>query len=177
MSSYADDLELRITQMEKMIQDTSSPNNKRRKNIDLEIKKNHVLIKKRFRPKDNYINKKDPPELLSNLFEEYGVLDPRQWPSGVAYDSVHYLGDSATLQFLSTKLDLENERKLQGHTIKKFGDSIVLIADPGTSSSKSSKIPEFQWPKNIHPVGEDIHKYIYTVTGVDRYTAVRLLKM
>lgn len=116
--------------------------------------------------------------LLSNLFEESGMMGPRQWPSGVSYDSIHYLGDLSTVQFFYNKLHMQDHStKLQGHTIKKFGDSVVLIADPGVSSQQSSKIPEFEWPQNIHPVGEDIHKYIYTVTGLDKYTAVRLLKM
>jgi hypothetical protein len=162
--------------MEKVIQDASDPKKRKQKVVEMELKKNKTLIQKRFRPKD--ISKKNPPGLLSNLFEEYGVLDPRQWPSGIAYDSIHYLGDSSALQFFSNKLDLtKGKGKLKGHTIKKFGDEIVLIADPGVINTKSSKIPDFQWPEDIHPSGEDIHKYIYTVTGVDRYTAVRLLKM
>lgn len=166
--------------MESAIQEAAQTQQKRRKKlIDMEIKRNRALVQKRSKRKGSPAAKKGdpPPGLLSNLFEEFGILDPRQWPSGIAYDSIHYLGDSATLQFLSSKLNLQNETKLEGHTIKKFGDGIVLIADPGVSSSKSSKIPEFQWPENIHSSGEDIHKYIYTVTGVDRYTAVRLLKM
>ncbi|KAI8083916.1 fungal-specific transcription factor domain-containing protein [Thamnidium elegans] len=118
-----------------------------------------------------------PSSLLSNLFEESGMMGPRQWPSGVSYDSIHYLGDLSTVQFFYNKLRIQDHSKLQGHTIKKFGDSVVLIADPGVPSQQSSKIPEFEWPQNIHPVGEDIHKYIYTVTGLDKYTAVRLLKI
>lgn len=168
--------------MEKVIQDASNPQKKKQKLVELELKKNKTLIQKRFRPKDPPIlssNKKSPSlGLLSNLFEEYGVLDPRQWPSGIAYDSIHYLGDSSALQFFSHKLNLTKEgKRLKGHTIKKFGDEVVLISDPGVSNVKSSKIPDFQWPKDIHPSGEDIHQYIYTVTGVDRYTTVRLLKM
>ncbi|CAO3624712.1 unnamed protein product [Mucor hiemalis] len=177
---YSDDLEARISEMESAIQEAAQTQQKRRKKlIDMEIKRNRALVQKRSKRKGSPAAKKGdpPPGLLSNLFEEFGILDPRQWPSGIAYDSIHYLGDSATLQFLSSKLNLQNETKLEGHTIKKFGDGIVLIADPGVSSSKSSKIPEFQWPENIHSSGEDIHKYIYTVTGVDRYTAVRLLKI
>lgn len=116
-------------------------------------------------------NKKSAP-ILTNLFEEYGVLDPRQWPSGVAYDSIHYLGDLSTLQFFSNKID--EQGTFQGHKIRKIGGNVVLVADPGKPGP--SKIPVFQLPEDMHS-GEDIHKYIYTVTGVDRYTAVRLLKM
>lgn len=173
--------------MESAIQEAAQTQKKRRKKlIDMEIKRNRALVQKRSKRKESLVLKNGgggggggdpPPGLLSNLFEEFGILDPRQWPSGITYDSIHYLGDSSTLQFLSSKLNLQNDAKLEGHTIKKFGDGIVLIADPGVSSSKSSKIPEFQWPENIHSSGEDIHKYIYTVTGVDRYTAVRLLKI
>jgi hypothetical protein len=134
-------------------------------NLEERIEQIETSIKK--------VTKKQTAPILSNLFEEYGVLDPRQWPSGVSYDSIHYLGDLSTLQFFSNKLN--EQGTLQGHKIKKFGDNIVLVADPGIPGS--SKIPEFQLPKDIHPSGEDIHKYIYTVTGIDRYTAVRLLKM
>jgi hypothetical protein len=131
------------------------------------------------RSRSTSVKKTPPPSgLLSNISEEYGVLDPRQWPAGVTYDSIHYLGDLATLQFFSNKLNIPSNRKWQGHTIKKFGNEVVLVADTGPINKQStSKIPQFQWPENIHPKGEDIHQYIYTVTGLDRYTAVRLLKM
>ncbi|KAI8072175.1 fungal-specific transcription factor domain-containing protein [Gilbertella persicaria] len=121
-------------------------------------------------------HKKKQDILLSNILEEYGVLDPRQWPEGVTYDSIHYLGDSATLQFFSNKLNLSDNKQWQGHTIKRFGDGIVLAAEVKNEKPRS-KIPVFQWPKNIHAAGEDIHKYIYTVTGLDQYTTVRLLKI
>jgi hypothetical protein len=175
--SYADDLEERIEQMEAVIQEASKQ--KKRKNmaalITPEIQKNKLLVQRRFRLKNQ--PKTDPPGLLSNIFEEYAVLDPRNWPSGVAYDSIHYLGDLSALQFLSKKLNTCNQQKWQKHLIKKFGDDIVLVADTGPSNPKSSKIPDFQWPEDIHSSEEDIHKYIYTVTGIDRYTTVRLLKM
>ncbi|KAI7892739.1 fungal-specific transcription factor domain-containing protein [Mucor mucedo] len=118
------------------------------------------------------VSKKKSAPILTNLFEEYGVLDPRQWPSGVAYDSIHYLGDLSTLQFFSNKID--EQGTFQGHKIKKIGGNVVLVADPGEPGP--SKIPVFHLPEDMHS-GEDIHKYIYTVTGVDRYTAVRLLKI
>ncbi|KAI7889502.1 fungal-specific transcription factor domain-containing protein [Mucor mucedo] len=117
--------------------------------------------------------KKKSAPILTNLFEEYGVLDPRQWSSGVAYDSIHYLGDLSTLQFFSNKID--EQGTFQGHKIKKIGGNVVLVADPGEPGP--SKIPVFHLPEDMHS-GEDIHKYIYTtVTEVDRYTAVRLFKI
>lgn len=161
--------------MEKAIKKASQEKRRKKDIITDEIVKNKTLIQRRFRPKDP--PKKPPPGLLSNLFEEYGVLDPRAWPSGVSYDNVHYLGDLSTLQFFSTKLDYNPNKQWQGHQIKKFGDDVVLVADSGLANSKSSKIPIFQWPENIHDSGENIHKYIYTITGIDQYTAVRLLKM
>ncbi|KAI8643543.1 fungal-specific transcription factor domain-containing protein [Parasitella parasitica] len=174
---YADDLEERIEQMESIIQQASKQ--KKRKNmaalINPEIQKNKLLVQRRFRSKNQ--PNTDPPGLLSNIFEEYAVLDPRSWPSGVAYDSIYYLGDLSALQFLSKKINTCNQQKWQRHFIKKFGDDVVLVADAGLSNPKSSKIPDFQWPEDIHSSKEDIHKYIYTVTGIDRYTAVRLLKI
>ncbi|OAD08807.1 fungal-specific transcription factor [Mucor lusitanicus CBS 277.49] len=175
--SYADDLEERIEQMEAVIQQASQ--RKKRKNMDAlitpEIQKNKLLVQRRFRSKKQ--PNTDPPGLLSNIFEEYAVLDPRNWPSGVAYDSIHYLGDLSALQFLSGKINTCDQQKWQQHSIKRFGHDIVLVADPGRSNPTSSKIPNFQWPEDIHSKEEDIHKYIYTVTGLDRYTSVRLLKI
>lgn len=177
VDSYADDLEERIEQMEAVIQEASTQ--KKRKSIaalvNPEIQKNKLLVQRRFRSKKQ--PNTDPPGLLSNIFEEYAVLDPRNWPSGVTYDSIHYLGDLSALQFLSRKLNTGDQQKWQQHSIKKFGEDIVLVADPGRSNPTSSKVPDFQWPEDIHSQQEDIHKYIYTVTGLDRYTAVRLLKM
>lgn len=173
-------MEERIEEMERVIQEAATRKKKKKHDfITPELLKNRVLIQRRSRPKAPVAVKKTPlPGLLSNISEEYGVLDPRQWPSGVTYDSIHYLGDLATLQFFSNKLKIPSDRKWQGHTIKKFGNDVVLVADTGPNDKQSSsKIPEFQWPENIHPKGEDIHQYIYTVTGLDRYTAVRLLKM
>lgn len=177
VGSYADDLEERIEQMEAVIQEAATQ--KKRKNmaalVDPEIQKNRLLVQRRFRSKKQ--PNTDPPGLLSNIFEEYAVLDPRNWPSGVTYDSIHYLGDLSALQFLSRKLNTCDQQKWQQHYIKKFGDDIVLVADPGRSNPTSSKVPDFQWPESIHSKQEDIHKYIYTVTGLDQYTSVRLLKM
>ncbi|KAL9560117.1 hypothetical protein MBANPS3_000081 [Mucor bainieri] len=186
---YADDLEERIEEMEAVIQ-KASKQRKRKSNsmaalITPEIQKNKLLVQRRFRSsksqqQQQHPNNTDPPGLLSNLFEEYAVLDPRSWPSGVSYDSIHYLGDLSALQFLSKKINdcnKQQQKKWQQHSIKQFGDDIVLVADPGLSNPSSSKIPDFQWPEDIHAKEENIHTYIYTVTGLDRYTAVRLLKI
>lgn len=168
-------MEERMDKMERMIQDAQKKRKHERDFITPEIERNH-LVQRPSRLKAPPSAKKTPG-LLSNISEEYGVLHPRQWPSGVSYDSVHYLGDLAALQFFSNKLKIPNDRKWQGHTIKKFGDNVVLVADTVPDDKQVSKIPKFQWPENIHPEGEDIHQYIYTVTGLDRYTSVRLLKM
>ncbi|KAI9471893.1 MAG: fungal-specific transcription factor domain-containing protein [Benjaminiella poitrasii] len=175
--------------MEKVIKQVSEERLTKRKTqeelnkiITPEIKKNKILIQRWFRSDRDSIQKNRPRlGMLSNIFEEYGVLDPRNWPPGVPYDSIYYLGDLSSLQFFSEKLRLPTNQRLQGHFIKKFGEDVVLVADTTTNdnetNSKASKIPEFQWPKDIHLKDEDIHKYIYAVTGLDQYTTVRLLKI
>ncbi|CEP10287.1 hypothetical protein [Parasitella parasitica] len=126
--------------------------------LDPRSKKTNCLSNVDFDPKqlNTY-----PPGLLSNIFEECAVLDPHSWPSGVAYDSIYYLGDLSALHNSCLKRVIQATNR----------------NDTGLSNPKSSKIPDFQWPEDIHSSKEDIHKYIYTVTGIDRYTAVRLLKM
>ncbi|GAN05102.1 hypothetical protein MAM1_0082c04571 [Mucor ambiguus] len=172
--SDADDLEERIDQMEAVIQKASKQMKRKRMaaRTTQEIQKNKLPVQRRFPSKSQ--PSAGVPGLLSNIFEEYAVLDPRNWPSGVAYDSIHYLGDLSALQFLSRRINTCDQQKWQQHRIKKFGDDIVLVADPGLSNPTSSKIPDFQWPEDIHSKEEDIHTYIYTVTGLDRYTSVRL---
>jgi hypothetical protein len=139
-----------------------------------------TTIVQRKRPRHSRRQKEEcQPKLLSNLFEEFDVYDSIQWPAGISYDHVRYLGDLSSFQFISKKLDNSDGYRWHGHTIKRFGEDIVLVADPQEASDgvPSSKIPEFEWPEDIHPRGENIHKYIYSVTGLDQYTAIRLLKM
>ncbi|RCH85518.1 Fungal specific transcription factor, partial [Rhizopus azygosporus] len=110
---------------------------------------------------------------------EYGILNPKQWLPGVKHDTIQYLGDLSTFQFLGSRLDLSREMKWEGYTIKRFGEDTVLVADRKEADVQqySRLIPEIRWPKGMDSQGEDIHQYIYAVTGLDKHTAARLLKI
>ncbi|KAI8882106.1 hypothetical protein K501DRAFT_324166 [Backusella circina FSU 941] len=167
---YADNLEQRIEQMEEVIKGAAE---KKLQRIDFTPELSTIVQRKRPRRQ----KEQGATKLLSNLFEEFDVYDSIQWPAGISYDHVRYLGDLSSFQFFSKRL--VDEHRWHGHTIKRFGEDVVLVADPQVASEgvPSSKIPEFEWPEDIHPRGESIHKYIYSVTGLDQYTALRLLKI
>ncbi|ORZ17359.1 fungal-specific transcription factor domain-domain-containing protein [Absidia repens] len=111
--------------------------------------------------------------------QELDALPSRQWPPGIPYDSVYYLGEMTDLQILSGKIKLDDNSKWNGHCIKRFGDKIVLVADT-TEEEKNyqsdNKIPHYQW-NHVAPGPQGIHGYVYSCTGVDQYTAIRLLKI
>ncbi|CAO3617731.1 unnamed protein product [Cunninghamella echinulata] len=113
----------------------------------------------------------------SRYVQDLDNLQIRQWPPGIAYDSIYYLGDTAELQFLSEKIKLDDNSTWKGHRIKKFGDRIVLVdSSVDEKNISGNKIPHLQW-KSVAPKLHDIHGYIYAVTGVDQYTSTRLLKI
>ncbi|KAI8339459.1 fungal-specific transcription factor domain-containing protein [Chlamydoabsidia padenii] len=85
----------------------------------------------------------------------------------------------AELQVLSTKIKLDDNSKWNGHQIKQFGDKIVLVADIDEEKrhqSDNRKIPHYQWNR-VAPSSHGIHGYVYSCTGVDQFTATRLLKI
>lgn len=117
----------------------------------------------------------------SRRIQDLDSLHSRQWPPGISYDSIYYLGDMTELQILSNKIKLDDNSKWNGHQIKQFGDNIVLVADIMEEKKKrrhsnDSKIPHYQW-NSVAPKLHGIHGYVHACTGVDQYTAARLLKM
>ncbi|RCH91853.1 Fungal specific transcription factor [Rhizopus azygosporus] len=145
--------------MERLIQEAKTSETRKSPDIIYELEKNKSIVRRKQR--------------------EYGILNPKQWLPGVKHDTIQYLGDLSTFQFLGSRLDLSREMKWEGYTIKRFGEDTVLVADRKEADVQqySRLIPEIRWPKGMDPQGEDIHQYIYTVTGLDKHTAARLLKI
>ncbi|KAI9008784.1 fungal-specific transcription factor domain-containing protein [Phycomyces nitens] len=90
-------------------------------------------------------------------------------------DRVQYLGDLSSLQFFSNKMQLEgiSEDMWRGQKIRKFGKQVVLVKDTGDT-------PDFQQEKKVVDncrQSTNIHDWIYSVTGADRHTCDRLLKI
>ncbi|KAI8975002.1 fungal-specific transcription factor domain-containing protein [Pilobolus umbonatus] len=86
-------------------------------------------------------------------------------------DNVHYLGDMSSFQFFSNKIRLDaNGTKWKGRRIKKFGKQMVLIDE---ESEKTYHTPTPQLLPHI----KSIHHWIYSVSGIDRITSDRLLKI
>ncbi|KAG1143773.1 hypothetical protein G6F37_010545 [Rhizopus arrhizus] len=179
---YAEDLEKRIERMEKLIQDVRSTEAKKQQGmISAELEKNKAIIRQRQRSENNKYtvhNDSTPTTVLNNLFQEF--LDPKQCPPGIKQEPVQYLGELSPFQLLSNKIDFSTEKRWGNHTVKKFGEDSVLVydAEPKIAvDQKRQMIPLIEWPEDIHPVCENIHRYIYSVAGIDKYTTVRLLKI
>lgn len=95
-------------------------------------------------------------------------------PQGASSDRVQYLGDMSSFQVFSNKIQLDDtNRKWKGHHIRKFGKQIVLVEDKKEDEDDPKNIPDNQLAQHIKP----IHYWIYSVTGVDRHTSDRLIKM
>lgn len=95
-------------------------------------------------------------------------------PQGASSDRVQYLGDMSSFQLFSNKIQLDDTNtKWKGHHIRKFGKQVVLIEDGKEDEENQTKIPEPQLLPHVKP----IHYWIYSVTGVDRHTSDRLIKM
>lgn len=96
-------------------------------------------------------------------------------------DSVLYLGDLSSFQFFSNKIQLDGSEKFwKGQRLQKFGKQVVLIDDEnGTTQTNADAIPESIHVPKIQTMfpRKDIHHWIYSVSGVDSFTADRLLKM
>lgn len=96
-------------------------------------------------------------------------------PQGASSDRVQYLGDMSSFQLFSNKIHLDDEKtKWKGHHIRKFGKQVVLVEDgKDEEEEKHAEIPQSQLLPHVKP----IHYWIYSVTGVDRHTSDRLIKM
>ncbi|KAI8641226.1 fungal-specific transcription factor domain-containing protein [Parasitella parasitica] len=95
-------------------------------------------------------------------------------PQGASSDRVQYLGDMSSFQFFSNKMHLDGkDTKWKGHHIRKFGKQVVLVEDGKDEQGADPENPQLQ----LLPYVKPIHYWIYSVTGVDRHTSDRLLKI
>lgn len=95
-------------------------------------------------------------------------------PQGASSDRVQYLGDMSSFQLFSNKIRLDDKNtKWKGHHIRKFGNQVVLVEDGKEEQEDIADIPQTQLLPHVKP----IHYWIYSVTGVDRHTSDRLIKM
>lgn len=94
---------------------------------------------------------------------------------GASTDGVQYLGDMSSFQFFSNKIQLNDQNtKWKGHRIRKFGKQVVLVEDDkDEEEERKEEIPQSQLLPHLKP----IHYWIYSVSGVDKHTSDRLLKM
>ncbi|KAI7855785.1 fungal-specific transcription factor domain-containing protein [Circinella umbellata] len=159
--------------------------------MDQREKEDQEKGKKRKRVKNDdemgYIKRQrqqDQENMLSQRFtENIDALHSRQWPSGARYNDIIYLGDMDSFQLFSKKLRLNKNDKWKGHFIRKYGDTVVLVADDQGPQPQESKIPKFKrkWDNNTCIPSSlsirGIHQYIYLITGLDRYTSTRLLRI
>ncbi|RCI07161.1 hypothetical protein CU098_013558 [Rhizopus stolonifer] len=163
--SYAENLENRIEQLEEEIQ-MSSLSNLEGDTLYCEIE----------RSKKRRLENGDDQNKLADLLENCGILDPSLRHSY----SVQYLGSISTFHILCDKIDL-SKTKWSSHSIRRFGDDVVLVYNGKKREEKEGGLcgedVEFEWPKDIEPVKEDFHKYIYAMTGIDKHTSARLLKI
>ncbi|KAI8339411.1 fungal-specific transcription factor domain-containing protein [Chlamydoabsidia padenii] len=106
--------------------------------------------------------------------------------AGGQSDSVQYLGDLSSFQFLSNKIKIDGTQDAwKGQRLRKFGKQVVLVGEGEPSSSSSlymqtidicprmNHVPKI---KTLFP-DKDIHSWIYSVSGVDTFTSDRLLKI
>lgn len=181
-------MESRIQQVQQLLQEITD--NRDIDELLRQIDDDEDERRKKRQKKDNiqvngssfFVEDRRPRSSCSSrmFFTELDSLHSRQWPPGNPYDSVSYLGDTETLQVFSSKLHLDKGKKQtwKGHSIRKFGDRVVLVADDDSNeaAANGNKIPNFQWME-VAPKTKDVHRYIHWVTGVDAYTSARLLKM
>ncbi|KAG0167090.1 Transcriptional activator of fatty acid utilization [Apophysomyces sp. BC1034] len=102
----------------------------------------------------------------------------RKQPLGGSSDRVQYLGDLSSFQFFSNKMHLDgNDRATwKGHHIRKFGKQVVLVEDNHEENTTDSKVPHLSYP-DLFPQTGSVDRWIYSVTGADRHTSDRLLKI
>lgn len=108
-------------------------------------------------------------QIGSSNFNNMNHFQGKQ-PQGALTDRVLYLGDLSTLQFFSNKIPLDEKKTFTGRHIRRFGKQIVLVGD-------SKEDEEEQQQQQISPYIQPIYQYVYSVTGADRYTSDKLIKM
>ncbi|KAI9255517.1 fungal-specific transcription factor domain-containing protein [Sporodiniella umbellata] len=92
-------------------------------------------------------------------------------PQGALTDRVLYLGDLSTLQFFSNKIPLDEKKTFTGRHIRRFGKQIVLVEDVKGDEEEQEQ------QKQVIPHIDPIYHYVYSVTGADKYTSDRLIKI
>lgn len=76
---------------------------------------------------DDDDDKSRPAKLSDSFVEDLDALHSRQYPPGVHYDSVKYLGDLDNFLFFSNKLRLHDNNKglkWKGHYLRRVGNDI-----------------------------------------------------
>lgn len=103
----------------------------------------------------------------------------RKPPKGASTDGLHYLGELSPLQFLQTRFPIEGNGSgpWMGRRVRRFGKQILLMdaEDEPTDGIRDRTPPTPSVENMAHHTG--VQHWIYTVTGVDRHTSDRLLKM
>ncbi|KAI8370961.1 fungal-specific transcription factor domain-containing protein [Blakeslea trispora] len=135
----------------------------------------HTMSGRQASPASQY--SASPGTSRQDSVHSVGVMsNANKRPEGASTDSVHFLGDMSGLQFFSNKIQLDNSKDPTwgGHRIRKFGKQVVLVEDDKENmNDKQAEIPKEQLLPHVKP----IHYWIYSVTGVDRHTSNRLLKI
>ncbi|KAI8881402.1 hypothetical protein K501DRAFT_334749 [Backusella circina FSU 941] len=160
---YADDLEQRIEEIQSKLKDTADAKQQKLDETPDFIKTTAKKTRK--------CRTKKP------VFKQYEIAEPQQWPTrGFVHDHVQYLGDLSSFRLFSNKLNWPKFKHWNGHNLKKFGDDVVLVTD---EIKNPSKIPVYEDLEmdDFKNSNEDIHQYIYSMTGLDRFTVTRLLKI
>lgn len=115
-----------------------------------------------------------PAPSRHDSIQSFNTASGSKRPQGASSDRVQYLGDMSSFQFFSNKIHLDDDNtKWKGHRIRKFGKQVVLVEDGKDEQEDAPEIPQSQLLPHVKP----IHYWIYSVTGVDRHTSDRLLKM
>lgn len=103
----------------------------------------------------------------------------RKPPKGASTDGLHYLGELSPLQFLQTRFPIEGNGSgpWMGRRVRRFGKQILLMdaEDEPTDGIRDRTPPTPSVENMAHHTG--VQHWVYTVTGVDRHTSDRLLKM
>jgi hypothetical protein len=167
--SYIDALEKRIRKIEESLQNTAS-------------QQQTTVTNSQLAGSPSTINSPSSPHIHHQHRHTHSESTPQSLvntntgnkrPQGASTDGVQYLGDMSSFQFFSNKMQLNDQNtKWKGHRIRKFGKQVVLVED-NEDEENHAEIPQSLILSHLKP----IHYWIYSVTGVDRHTSDRLLKM
>ncbi|KAI7904471.1 fungal-specific transcription factor domain-containing protein [Cokeromyces recurvatus] len=164
---YIDALEKRIRRIEEALQQKQQQQQQQQQQQNQQQGSNTTPSSPSI---TNFLN----PSKNNNSIHLLGNGNKR--PQGASSDRVQYLGDLSSFQFFSNKIHLDDKNtKWKGHHIRKFGKQIVLVEDLKDEEEEEGQtnIPQSQLLPHI----KSIHNWIYSVTGVDRHTSDRLLKI